>query len=55
MAIIGPNETIMAWYKFALETVKLHRFAGGHRNNRANHAELLNSAHFWLEQLKGIE
>lgn len=55
MAIIEPNETIKAWYKFALETVKMHRLIGGHRNDRARHAQLLDSAHFWLDQLRGLE
>lgn len=55
MAVIEPNETIKAWYKLALGTVKLHRLMGGHRINRARHAQLLDSAHFWLDQLKGLE
>lgn len=55
MIVIDSKETIKAWYKFALETVKLHRSVGGHRNNRAFHAQLLDDAHFWLGQLRGLE
>lgn len=54
MAIFESKKTLKALYKFGLETVKLHRFAGGHRINPAYHAELLDDAHFWLEQLKSL-
>ena len=52
MTVLDTKKTMKAWYKFALDTVKMHRFVGGHRNNRAYHAELLNSAHYWLTQLQ---
>lgn len=55
MIELNSRKTFKVWYKFGLETVKLHRFKGGHKLNPALHAELLNSAHYWLEQLKRIQ
>lgn len=37
------------WYRFALETAKIARTKCAHRTTRAQMAELLNSAHWWLE------
>lgn len=45
MIELDSRNTLKVWYKLSLDTVKVHRFTGGHKLNPAFHAELLNSAH----------